>query len=98
MMRKLTMIIIINISSPIGQYANPFKEEWKSTKFKSFHLASIQLHQKGFKEDSIEWLRTRKRVSNQSNKKQDKVYKSSDNSYQPVGRHKVRYANKKDPP
>jgi hypothetical protein len=38
---------------PIEEYAKPFKEELKSTKFKSFCLAPMQLHQKGFKEDSI---------------------------------------------
>jgi hypothetical protein len=83
---------------PIKEYAKPFKEELKTTNFKSFRLAPTQLHQKGFKEDSIEWLRTRKRVSSQNIRKQGKVYKSSDNSSQPVGRHKVRYANEKAPP
>jgi hypothetical protein len=83
---------------PIEEYAKPFKEELKSTNFKSFCLAPIQLHQKGFKEDSIEWLRTRKRGSHQNIRKQGKVYKFSDNSYQPVGRHKVRYASEKAPP
>jgi hypothetical protein len=46
---------------PIERYAKPFKEEFKLADFKSFRLAPIQLHHKGFKEDSIEWLRTRKK-------------------------------------
>jgi hypothetical protein len=50
---------------PIEEYAKPFKEELKSANFKSFRLAPTQLHHKEFKEDSIEWLRTRKKGSHQ---------------------------------
>jgi hypothetical protein len=82
----------------IKECAKPFNEKLKTTNFKSFRLAPTQLHQIGFKEDSIEWVKTRKKVSNQNIGKQDKVYKSSDSSSQPVGQHKVRYASEKAPP
>jgi hypothetical protein len=83
---------------PIEEYSNPFKEELKSTNLKSFRLAQMQLHHKEFKEDSIKWLRTKKKGSHQNIRKQGKVYKSSNNSSQPVGRHKVRYSSEKAPP
>jgi hypothetical protein len=70
---------------PIEEYAKPFKEELKSTNLKSFRLAQKQFHQKGFKENFIKWLRTKKKGSHQDIKKQGKVYKSSGNSSQPVG-------------
>jgi hypothetical protein len=54
---------------PIENYSRPFKEELKSSNFKSFRLAPIQLHQEGFEEDSIEWLRTRKNGSHQNIRK-----------------------------
>jgi hypothetical protein len=82
---------------PIEEYAKPFKEELKSTNLKSFRLAQKQLHQKGFKEDFIKWLRTKKKGSHQNIRKQGKVYKSSDNSSQPVGRHKARYVSERAP-
>ena len=83
---------------PMEYYAKPFKEGLKLTDFKSFRLAPMQLHQRGFKEHSIKWLRTKKNGSHQNIRKQGKVYKYFDNSSQPVGRHKVRYASKKAPP
>jgi hypothetical protein len=78
-------------------YAKPFKEELKLTNFRSFTLAQKQLHQKGFKENFIKWLRTKKKGSHQNIRKKGKMYKSSDNSSHPVGRHKVRYASEKAP-
>jgi hypothetical protein len=65
---------------PIKEYAKPFKEELKSTNSRYFHLAPTQLHQKELNEDSIKWLRTKKRGSHQNIRKHGKVYKSSDNS------------------
>jgi hypothetical protein len=65
---------------PMKHYSKYFEEGLKSTKFKSFRLAQMQLHKKGFKEDSIEWLRTKKMGSHQNVIKQRKVYKSSNYS------------------
>jgi hypothetical protein len=54
---------------PMEYYNNPFKEWLESTEFKYFLLAPMQLHQKGLKEDSIKWLRTKKMGSHKNIKK-----------------------------
>jgi hypothetical protein len=83
---------------PIKEYAKPFKEKLKKINFKSFPLAQRKLHQKGFRESLIRWLRTRKKGFHQNIRKQGKVQKSFDNSSQPVGRHKVKSASERAPP
>jgi hypothetical protein len=52
------------------------KEELKSPNLKYFRLAQKQLHQKAFKEDFINWLKTKKKGSHQNIRKQGKVYTS----------------------
>jgi hypothetical protein len=80
---------------PMKRYAKPFKEKLSS---KSFHLAPMQLHQKSFKEDYPKWPKVRNRDSHENSRKQDEVYQSSRNSFQPMGRHKVRHAGERTPP
>jgi hypothetical protein len=74
------------------RYSKHFKEKPSS---KSFHLAPMQLHQNGFKEDYLKWSITRNRGSHENIRKHDKVYQSSNNSYQPIARHKVKHASER---
>jgi len=83
---------------PIEEYAKPIKEKLRSINFKSFCLAQRKLHQTGFKESLIRWLRTRKKGFHQNIKNQGKVQRSFDNSSQPVGRHKAKSASERVTP
>jgi hypothetical protein len=80
---------------PMKRYAKPFKEKLSS---ESFHLEPMQNHQKKFKEDYPKWPKVRNRDSHVYSRNQNKVYQSSSNSSQPVGRHKVKHVSERTPP
>ena len=76
------------------RYAKPFKEKLNS---KNFHLAPMKNHQNVF-EDCPKWPKVRSKDSHESSRNQNKVYQSSSNSSQPVGRHKVKHASERTTP
>ena len=80
---------------PMKRYVKPFKEKLSS---ESFHLAPMQFHQNFFKEDCPKWPKVRNWDSHGRFRSQHKVYQSSSNSSQRVGRHKVRHASGRTPP
>jgi hypothetical protein len=79
----------------MNRYAKPFKQKLRS---QSFHLALMQNHHNVFKEDYPKRPKVRNKDSHENIKKQDKVYQSSRNSYQPVARHKFIHASERTPP
>jgi hypothetical protein len=85
----------IRYTIPMKRYAKPFKEKLSS---ETCHLAPMKSHQKFFKGDNPKWSKVRNWDSHGKIRNQDKVYQSSSNSSQPVGRHKVRHASERTPP
>jgi hypothetical protein len=79
---------------PGKRYARPFKERLSS---QILHLAPMVNHQKFFKGNCPKWPKVRNRDSHERVNNQHKVYQSSNNSFQPVGRHKVTHASKWTP-
>jgi hypothetical protein len=77
------------------RYAKPFKEKLSS---ETCHLASVESHHEFFRGDNPKWPKVRNWDLHGRIRNQDKVYQSSSNSSQPVGRHKVRHASERTPP
>jgi hypothetical protein len=65
---------------------SPFKEKLSS---QTLHLAPMENHHNVFKEDCSKWPRFENLDSHGKIRSQHKVYQCSNNSSQPVGRHKV---------
>jgi hypothetical protein len=80
---------------PKKRYAKAFNEKLSS---QTLHLAPMENHQIFFKEDCPKWPKVRNWDSHRKITSQHKVYQSSSNSSQPVGRHKVRHASERTPP
>jgi hypothetical protein len=80
---------------PSKRYAKPFKEKLSS---QILHLAPMENHQNFFKGNCPKWPKVRNWDSHEKIRSQHKVYQSSSNSSQPVGRHKVRHASERTPP
>jgi hypothetical protein len=85
----------VKYTIPMKRYAKPFKEKLSS---QTLHLAPMENHQKFFKEDCPKWPKVRNWDSHGKIRSQHKVYQSSSNFSQPVGRHKVRHASERTPP
>jgi hypothetical protein len=85
----------VKYTIPNKRYAKPFKEKLSS---QTLHLAPMENHHKFFKEDCPKWPKVRNWDSHGKIRSQHKVYQSSSNSSQPVGRHKVRHASERTPP
>jgi hypothetical protein len=85
----------VKYTIPNKRYAKPFKEKLSS---QTLHLAPMENHHNFFKGNCPKWPKVRSRDSHERTSSQHKVYQSSSNSSQPVGRHKVRHASERTPP
>jgi hypothetical protein len=85
----------VKYTIPNKRYAKPFKEKLSS---QTLHLAPMENHQNFFKGNCPKWPKVRSRDSHERISSQHKVYRSSSNSSQPVGRHKVRHVSEWTPP
>jgi hypothetical protein len=80
---------------PSKRYAKPFKEKLSSQIF-TWHLWKTI---RNFLRGTVpKWPKVRNWDSHERINSQHKVYQSSSNSSQPVGRHKVRHASERTPP
>jgi hypothetical protein len=89
------MLVTETYIIPSKRYAKPFKEKLSS---QTLHLAPMENHHNVFKEDCPKWPRFENLDSHGKIRSQHKVYQCSNNSSQPVGRHKVRHASERTPP